>query len=61
MNENETADGKHIVVEDGKRVTGPLNEQEAQAEAARRNKLAESSGRPVPENRRAQVKRNIFG
>jgi len=55
------ADGKHVVIEKGQRVTGPLSEQEAQAEADRRNKLAESSGQPQAPGQRAQVKRNLFG
>jgi len=33
----------------------------AEAEALRRNKLAESSGNPVPEGQRATVKQNLFG
>jgi hypothetical protein len=55
------ADGQKVVIQNGQRVTGALSEQEAQAEAARRNKLAESSGQPVPEGQGAQVKTNLFG
>lgn len=55
------ADGKHVVIQGGQRVTGPTTQQEAQAEANRRNKLAESTGKPVPENKQAQVKQNLFG
>jgi len=61
MSEIQNADGKHIVVQDGQRVTGPSTQQEAEAEAKRRNQLAESGGKPVPENKQAQVKVNIFG
>ena len=57
---NET-DKKFIVIENGQRVTGPVTQQEAQAEANRRNKLAESTGKPVPEQKQAQVKQNLFG
>ena len=55
------ADGKHVVIQNGQRVTGPTSQQEAQAEANRRNKLAESDGKAVPETKRAQVKQNLFG
>jgi hypothetical protein len=55
------ADGKHIVIQNGQRVTGPLTQQEAATEAERRNKLVESSSGPVPENKQAQVKQNLFG
>ena len=56
------ADGKFVVVEGGQRVTTPLDTREqADAEAAKRNRVAESSGPPVPENRRAAVKQNLFG
>jgi hypothetical protein len=60
-NPTNPADGKHVVIQNGQRVTGPTSQQEAQAEANRRNKLAESSGKPVPENKQAQVKQNLFG
>ena len=61
MSENlNEADGKHIVIQDGKRVTAPMDTKEAaEAEALRRNKLAESSG--LPETKRASVKQNILG
>jgi hypothetical protein len=56
------ADGKFVVVENGQRVTAPLDTKEqADAEAKKRNQVAESGGTPVPENRRAQVKQNLFG
>ena len=62
MNSTETADGKFVVVQNGQRVTTPTaNQQEAQQEADRRNKLVESNGQPVPENKQAQVKVNLFG
>jgi hypothetical protein len=61
-NVNAPADGKFVVVENGQRVTAPLpTKEQADAEAAKRNRVAESGGQPVPENRRAQVKQNIFG
>jgi hypothetical protein len=56
------ADGKFVVVENGQRVTAPLEtKDQADAEAKKRNQVAESAGQPVPENRRAQVKQNLFG
>jgi hypothetical protein len=55
------ADGKFVVIENGQRVTAPLEKEQAEAEAAKRNRVAESSGQPVPENRRAQVKQNLCG
>ena len=61
MNENPTnpADGKFIVVENGQRVTGPLSQQEAKAEAERRNRVHEQQGQ---ENKQpAQVKQNLLG
>ena len=60
-NPTNPADGKHVVIQNGQRVTGPTTQQEAQAEANRRNKLAESSGKSVPEQKQAQVKQNLFG
>lgn len=56
------ADGKHVVIQGGQRVTAPLESKEAaDAEALRRNKLAESSGQKLPENKQATVKQNLFG
>lgn len=56
------ADGKHVVIQGGQRVTAPMESKEAaDAEAARRNKLAESAGTQVPENQQATVKQNLFG
>ena len=55
-------DGKFVVVENGQRVTAPLDTKaQADAEAAKRNQLAESAGTPVPEGKGAQVKQNLFG
>jgi hypothetical protein len=60
-NPNNPADGKQVVIQGGQRVTGALNQQEAAEEAARRNKLNESAGKPVPEGQKAVVKTNLFG
>lgn len=60
-NPRNPADGKHIVIQNGERVTGPMTQQEAETEAQRRNRLAEASGQQVPEGQRAQVKQNLFG
>ncbi len=55
-------DGKFVVVQDGKRVTGKLHgsQQEAQAEAAKQNMLRECQGAAakVPP---AEVKQNLYG
>lgn len=61
QNPTNPSDGTKVVIQNGQRVSGPLSEQEAAAEAIRRNKLAESSGQKVPENQRAQVKTNLMG
>lgn len=55
------ADGKHVVIQNGQRVTGNLSAQEAQEEANRRNQLQEQSGQKVPEGQKATVKQNLFG
>lgn len=57
------ADGKFVVIEGGQRVTQPMDTKEqAEAEAQKRQQVAESSsGQTVPENRRPQVKQNLFG
>lgn len=46
MNES---DKKFIVVQNAQRVTVPMEEKQAQEEAARRNKILESTGQKVPE------------
>ena len=58
---NNPADGTFVVVEGGRRVTGPQTKEQAEAEAQKRNQLAEAQGQPVPENRRAAVKQNLMG
>lgn len=61
-NPHNQADKTYVVVENGQRVTKPMETQaSANTEAQRRNKLAESGGKPVPENKRAQVKMNLCG
>ena len=61
-NPNNPADGTFVVIENGQRVTAPvISRPEAEAEATRRNKLAESSTGPVPEARKAAVKQNLCG
>jgi len=60
-NPNNPNDGKYVVIENGQRVTTPVEKEKAEDEAQKRNKLAESSGQPVPENKRAQVKQNLCG
>lgn len=56
---NKTADKTHVVIQDGRRVSGPLNEQEAKQEAERRNRLLETQGKPT--SGKAQVKQNLLG
>lgn len=61
-NPSNPADGKYVVIQNGQRVTAPVaNQQEAQNEADRRNKLNEGAGQPLPENKRAAVKQNLCG
>ncbi len=58
---NESADGKHIVIVNGQRVTGPLTEAEANAEAEKRRKaINERAGDPA-QKPKVQVARNLFG
>lgn len=53
-------DGKHVVVQDGKRVSGTLHQtqQEAQQEANRQNAVNEGKGQKKP---LAEVKQNLYG
>ena len=61
-NVSNPADGKHVVIQNGQRVTAPMeSKQAAEAEANRRNQLAESRGTKVPESKRAAVKQNLCG
>ncbi len=62
-NAHNQGDGKHVVIEGGQRVTPTMDKAQAEAEAQKRNAqhVAESGGQPVPENRKAQVKQNLFG
>jgi hypothetical protein len=55
------ADGKQVVIQGGQRVTGPLSQHEAESEVARRTKLMESTGKPIPEDKRPLIKTNLFG
>ena len=61
MDNNLTSDGKSVVIENGQRVTPTLTKEQAEAEVARRNRLAEAQGAKLAENKRAQVKTNILG
>ena len=60
MHDTNTADGKKVVIQNGQRVTPAIDEQAAQQEAARRNKLQEAAGQKN-ENSQAQVKTNLYG
>lgn len=53
------ADGKYVVIQGGQRVTGPLEQQQALAEAERRKKLSEAQGSPASPP--VEVKQNLFG
>lgn len=54
-------DGQKVVIQNGQRVTGTMSEHDANAEAQRRNRIAESGGQQVPEGQRATVKTNLCG
>jgi hypothetical protein len=54
-------DGKHVVIENGQRVTVPMEKEQAEAEAKRRNALTEGSVLRKNEANRAQVKQNLMG
>lgn len=56
-----TEDGKHVVVQGGKRVSGNLTQQEAQEEAKRQNQLRESQGQAGKQQPPAEVKTNLYG
>ena len=60
-NPNNPNDGKHVVIQNGQRVTVPTSQEEAQRKADEINRLNEGKGQAVPENRRAQVKQNLCG
>jgi hypothetical protein len=60
-NPNNPADGKQVVIQGGQRVTGPLSQQEAEAEVARRTKLMETAQQQIPEDKRPLIKTNLFG
>ena len=56
------ADGTFVVVQNGQRVTAPMeSRQAADAETAKHNQLAESGGKAVPESQRAATKQNLCG
>ena len=59
QNAQNPTDGQKVVIQNGQRVTATISEAEANAEAARRNKLAESNGQP--KHQRATVKTNLCG
>lgn len=55
----ESADGKFVVIENGQRVTSPLTEEEANAEAEKRKAaIQEKQGESAA---KVEVKRNLFG
>ena len=60
---NHPDDGKFVVVQDGKRVSGTLHEteQKAKEEADRQRKLRESQGQAAKEQAPVEVKRNLYG
>lgn len=53
------ADGQPVLVQDGRRVSGTMTEEQAKAEAARLNRLNEQGGQPTQPP--VQVKRNLCG
>ena len=60
-NPQNPADGQHVVIQNGQRATKTMSQEEAQQEAQRLNRISESQGQQVPEEKRAQVKQNICG
>ncbi len=56
-------DGKHVVVQGGKRVSGNLHptQESAQQEANQENKLRESQGQAGQRKPLAEVKQNLYG
>jgi hypothetical protein len=56
-------DGKFVVVQDGKRVTGNLHgtQQEALTEADQQKKLRESQGQAAKAQPPVEVKQNLYG
>lgn len=60
-NPQNPADGQHVVIQNGQRATKTMSQEEAQREAQRLNRISESQGQQVPEEKRAQVKQNLCG
>ncbi len=54
-------DGKSVVVQGGKRVSGNLSQQEAEQEAKRQNALRESQGQAGQQQPPCEVKQNLYG
>lgn len=50
-----------MVIQNGQRATKTMSQEEAQREAQRLNRISESQGQQVPEEKRAQVKQNLCG
>ena len=62
MSEKHEADGKPVVVQGGKRVSGVHESQQtAQAEADRINQLRESQGNAAKAQPPAKVVQNLYG
>jgi hypothetical protein len=63
MSEKHPDDGKFVVIQGGKRVSGTLHvtQQEAQTEAAKLNQLRESQGEAAKAATPAEVKQNLYG
>jgi hypothetical protein len=55
---SDNTDGKYIVVKNGQRASEAMEEQQANAEAARQRQLLESQGQ---KDVKVEVKRNLYG
>lgn len=60
-NPHAPADKTYVVVQDGRRVTGALSEQEAQNEAARRTQMLEAQNRGTAPKPNVRVVQNLHG
>lgn len=54
-------DGKHVVVQGGKRVSGNVSQQEAEQEAKRQNAIREGQGQAGKAAPPSEVKQNLYG
>ncbi len=53
------ADGKHVVIENGQRVSETMDKKKAEEEVAKRKSVSESGGSKGSKN--VEVKTNLYG